>query len=108
MLLTYEQMSEHLKTVTYLPGWEMSLYVGATEGIHCLIKASINDNFNPGQKFSFEVYSPVPPQVSIESFNLWLNWRLMRIAIHESCEQLQINGEAIVNPHRENGDRDML
>ena len=107
-ILQYEELKEHLSKMKYYDGWELSLYVGATEGVIMLIKATLDDNINQGQKFSFEVYSPVPPQVSLRSFELWVNWRLYRIAIHESMERLQINGKSIVYPHRENADRDRI
>jgi hypothetical protein len=94
--------------MTYYDGWEFSLYMGDTEGIHMLIKATLDDNRNPGQKFSFEVYSPVPPQVSLRSFELLVMSRLNRIAVHESMERLQIDGKPIVDPHRPNADRDLI
>jgi hypothetical protein len=108
MILTYEQMKERLEKMTYYKGWELSLRVGSTMGIMINIKGRLEDNFNPGKYFKFDVHSPVPPMVSKKAFDLWIDWRLRLIAIHESSERLQIDGNPIVNPHREHADRDIL
>jgi hypothetical protein len=108
MLLTLNQLQARLSQLTYRPGWNMRIYEGATEGLIFELTATIPDNFEKDKDFKFEVRSPLPPMVSIQSFDLWISWRLRRIEIHESLENLKCNGEPLINPHRPNADTDIL
>lgn len=106
-LLTVHEMQKVISNLEY-DGFEMAVYEGFKEGPHFCAKGEVPDNFKPGKKVTLEIHSPIPPQVSIESFELWISWRMTRQEIHESMEKLKIKGtgEALFNPHRINGDRD--
>lgn len=86
----------------------MEVYEGFKEGAHFVARGEVPDNFKPGKKVTLEIHSAIPPQVSMESFELWISWRLTRQEIHESMEKLKIRGtgEALYDPHREGADKD--
>jgi hypothetical protein len=48
----------------------------------------------------------LPPMPSVEYLDVWLQWRLNRIEIHEAREHLRRDGKPVFDPHREYGDRD--
>jgi hypothetical protein len=106
-LLTVADMQKVISNFEY-DGFEMEVYEGFKEGPHFKAVGEVPDNFNPGKKVRLEIHSAIPPQVSIESFELWISWRFTRQEIHESMEKLKLRGtgEAWISPHRENGDRD--
>jgi hypothetical protein len=106
-LLTLKQMQERLSEMTYRPGWVMEMYQGHSEGTHFKIYAKVEDSVRKGEVVDLEIHSVVPPQVSIESFDLWVADRLKRIEIHESMEWLQVDGKPVLCPHRPMADRDM-
>lgn len=107
-ILTLQQMQERLAQMTYRPGWKMRIYEGHTEGPMFELKANVDDSVVKGNMAPLEIYSPIPPQVSYESFYLWVFWRLRRIEVHECGEFLQLDGSPIFFPHRELADRDLL
>lgn len=106
-LLTVQEMQEILSGLQY-DGFEMEVYEGFKEGPHFKAVGVVPDNFNPGKTVRLEIHSPIPPQVSKESFLLWLSWRMTRQEIHESCEKLKRRetGNALYDPHREGADKD--
>lgn len=53
MLLTIAEIEKVLSTISY-QGWEMYVRQGRTEGMVFTIKGRLEDNFQPGQDFSFE------------------------------------------------------
>jgi hypothetical protein len=106
-LLTLEEMQSSLAMMTYRPGWKMEMYQGFAEGPHFKLSATLEDSVNKGQMIDVEIHSVIPPQISIESFELWVSHRLQRIEIHESMEWLQIDGKPIIDPHRDAADRDI-
>jgi hypothetical protein len=107
-MLTINDMSYRLSKMTYRPGWELGVYEGATEGNHLEIKATVEDSVNPGNQVALHIVSPIPPCREEKDFDLFVSWRLRRIEIHESMEWLKVNGECVIDPHRETADRDKL
>lgn len=106
-LLTVQDMQKVISNLEY-DGFEMEVREGFKEGAHFKAIGEVPDNFNKGKKVTLEIHSPIPPQVSIESFELFISWRMTRQEIHESMEKLKIKGtgEALFNPHREGADKD--
>jgi hypothetical protein len=101
MLLTIEKLKERVNQFIYRPGWTMEVYEGAFEGPMLHVRTVEDDTTKPGEKLEIDVFSPIPPMLSIEQFDLFIHWRLKRIEIHESMEFLRLksNGRAVFYPH---------
>lgn len=107
-LLTVQDMQRIISEVEY-DGFELEVYEGFKEGPHFHAVGTVPDNFNKGATVTLDIHSSIPPQVSDESFLLWLSWRMTRQEIHESMEKLKVKatGEAWMSPHREGADKDV-
>lgn len=107
-LLTVQKMQKIISQFEY-DNFEMEVYEGFKEGPHFKAVGEAPDNFNPGKRVKLEIHSPIPPQVSIESFELWISWRMTRQEIHESMEKLKLKGtgQAWKSPHADGADKDI-
>lgn len=108
LLLTTQEIKDHLETITYKPGWSFEYYVGRYEGPHLVIWTKVEDAFNPGRTVDLDVQCFLSPNDidSTESLNKYLAHRLGRIESHECREFLKENGKVIDSPHKPNADRD--
>lgn len=88
----------------------MSIYEGFSRGAMFRLVAIVDDSVNKGEKVPLEIYSaiPTPAKTSIEQFDLYVNWRLKDIEIHEADEWHQVDGKALYYPHRPMADRDLI
>jgi hypothetical protein len=109
-MLTIQVMQDRLAQMTYRPGWEMRIYEGYSMGARFELKAMVEDSVNKGRKVPLHILSPVPTnaRLSIQSFDVWLHWRLKEVEVHESMEWLQVGGKPLFDPHKKDADQDML
>lgn len=103
-LLTVHEMQQRIAKMKY-KGWDMWVREGFKEGPHFEARVTVEDSTAPGKTVDLEVHSPIPPQVSMESFNLWVSWRITRVEIHESMEFLQVDGKPLYDPHKDDKDK---
>jgi hypothetical protein len=106
-VLTTLEIQEHLRHVTYKPGWSFTAYDGRWEGQHIIIDVVTPDAFNPGHDITLDVHTSLPPLDTIRELDRWLLWRLMRIESHELREWYKVDGKVIVNPHSDDGNHDV-
>ncbi len=108
-LLTVQQMQERVKRYSYRKGWTIEVREGAFEGAILHIHSIEEDSTKDTEKIELDIYSPIPPQISMESFDLFVQWRLIRIECHESREFLRLkkNGKSVFYPHVRDSDRDL-
>lgn len=105
-MLSTEQIRAHLATLTYLPGWKFDVYEGRWEGPHLVIRTIVEDSYHPGEKQHLDVHTPLPPIPDTNYLEVFLQWRLNRIATHEAREFLRKDGRPIFDPHAPDADRD--
>lgn len=106
-MLTTAEIQEHLKRISYMPGWEITVYDGRWEGQHVVIRTVVPDSYNPGSDVVLDVHSMLPPMRDIDALEEWLAWRLCRLATHEVREFLRRDGKPIYDPHAEFAERDL-
>jgi len=106
-VLTTAEVAEHLATLTYRPGWSLTVYDGRWEGQHLVITAEVVDSYHPGQTTLLDVHSMLPPMRDGQALDEWLAWRLQRLECHESREFLRRDGRPIHDPHAPQADRDL-
>jgi hypothetical protein len=106
MLLTVQQMQEHIAKVSYKE-WKIEVREGFAEGPHIEIIALLDDSVELGKKTEFRVNSPIGYMQTIEQFNLFLLARLLRIESHETREWFKVDGKPIFYPHEKYSDRDV-
>lgn len=106
-MIDVELLRIHLKRLTYRPGWELFIAQGEYEGPQLVIRAEVEDSYNPGQRVPLDIHTPLPPFATLRQFDRWLLWRLSRVAVHEEMEWLHgPDGKPLFDPHRPNADRD--
>lgn len=106
-MLTIDQIKEHLRLITYRPGWTIEAYQGSWEGIHIRIVApKVEDSYNPGEFVDLGITSHLPPMQNFHQLETWLAWRLNRIETHEMREWLKFGGVPIFNPHSDGAEED--
>lgn len=106
-MLSTAEIEQELQRLSYKPGWHISIYEGAWEGQHIVIRTSVPDAYNPGSEVVLDVHSMLPPQDSVASLHRWIAWRLGRLEVHEMREFFRRDGKAIFDPHAEFADRDL-
>lgn len=106
MLLTVKEMQDRAAHYSYRKGWTINVREGCFEGPHLEIIALLEDSIDLGKMTEFQVHSPIPPQLSIEQFDLFILWRLARIESHECREWFKCDGKALFYPHVEDADTD--
>ena len=94
-------MQQRANELIYKEGWKIEVREGAFEGAHLIITVVVPDSTRPGETMELDVHSSIPPQVSLDSFDLYLQWRINRIETHEAREFLRLkkNGKALLFPH---------
>lgn len=106
-MLSIPELQALLEHITYLPGYELSVYQGRHEGQHIVIRADIPDSYHPGQTVTLDIHSPLPPMRDAASFHDWLLWRCQRIASHETREWFKVDGKPYSDPHGPDADHDL-
>lgn len=107
-LLTVQQMRERAAKYSYRKGWTIEVREGAFEGSHLEITCRLDDSVELGKTTEFRVNSSIPPQLSIEQFDLYILNRLLRIESHECREWFKLDGKSLYYPHANLSDRDQL
>lgn len=69
------------------------------EGAQLQVQAVVPNAYQPEDTVELDIWTYLPPMPTPEAFDLWLSWRLARIAIHESNEWLRRDGRPIFDPH---------
>lgn len=106
-MLTTGEIQEHLKKVSYKPGWAFECYDGRWEGQHLVITTEVPNSYNLKETVTLDVHSPLPPIPDVDYLNTWLMWRLQRIECHEMREFFKVDGAVVDDPHKEFADRDL-
>ncbi len=89
-LLTVQQMQERAAQYTYRKGWTIEVREGVFEGAHLEIVCLLEDSVEIGKMTEFRVNSSIPPQLSIQQFDLFILNRLLRIESHECREWFKV------------------
>lgn len=105
-MLTVSELQEHVKKLTYKPGWNLRVYEGLFEGAHFVVRAVMEDSYHPGQKVTLDIHSMLPPMLDTDAFENWIIWRLGRIEVHEAREWFKRDGKPVFDPHAEYAERD--
>lgn len=107
-MLTIAEIQDLLSHVTYKPGWAISIREGWWEGVHLTIQAKVANGYSPDTTVDLDVHTKVPPVAmrDWDHFTEFLQWRLIRLEVHECMEFLHFDGRPIFDPHRPNADRD--
>lgn len=105
-MLSVDDINEHLKGVTYKPGWEFKCYMGRWEGPHFVITTVVPDAYDINSTTTLDVHSRIPPMRDTAQLDEWIMWRLGIIELHEMREFYRVNGEPVSDPHAEFADRD--
>jgi hypothetical protein len=94
-------MQDRINEFIYKEGWTMEVYEGAFEGPHLRIRGVEPDSTKPGENLPLDIHSRIPPMLSLDQFDLFLQNRLIVIETHECREFLRLrkNGKAIFYPH---------
>jgi hypothetical protein len=105
-MLTTGQIATALGELVYRPGWTMRVYESQFQGLYISFTMIEEDSYNPGERITLNIKSPVPPMVDKQAFREWLRWRLEGIACHEVHEWLRFrdSGKAVFDPHAEGVD----
>lgn len=106
-MLTTAEIQAHLERITFMPGWDITVYDGAWEGQHVVITTVVNDADDTSKYVTLDIHSMLPPMPDTGYLERWLAWRLARIAVHEVREFLRRDGAPIFDPHAEHADRDL-
>lgn len=99
--LTPAHVEAVFEEFTYLPGWRFVLQHDPHEGLFVRIQATVENSYQPGKTTDLDIISPLPFFRTERDVELWLSWRLARIATHESREFLKRNGKVVSDPHAE-------
>lgn len=100
--LSTPELRAILGDVTYLPGWELSVWEpDHYQGPYLTVITSTSDAANPAEEIELRIHSPIPPQGTRGDFLAWLLWRLKMIAIHEVLEWYRVDGRPWIDPHRD-------
>jgi hypothetical protein len=98
-MLSAAEVRDVVETLTYRPGWAMSLYLDPHEGLHVAIEAEVDDAYHPGQMIHLDIHSALPPFADEDAVEQWMLWRLERIGSHEVREWLRRDGRIVSDPH---------
>ena len=86
--------------MTYYPGWKFSV-TETVEGPRLRILTRLPDSYNPNETVDLGIDSHLPPMPDEDYLKTWILDRLKRIAIHETCEWLRVDGKLVLDPHAE-------
>jgi hypothetical protein len=105
--LTVAQMQKRISELTYRPGWKMEVVEAAFEGVKFHVFALEPDTTKEGESIPLDIWSNIPPMLSLDHFDAWLSWRLRIIEDHESREWLRVKstGKALFYPHIPGSDK---
>lgn len=106
-MLTTQQINDHLKTVTYKPGWAFKCYDGRWEGQHFVITTVVPDAYNLKETTTLDVHSSLPPMDDTDQLDRWIMWRLGIIELHEMREFYRVNDKPVSDPHAPFANRDL-
>jgi hypothetical protein len=108
--LTIPEMQAHLEKRKFRPGWTVEVYQGLWEGPHAVFRAEVPDAYDPSSEpVVLDIRSAIPPMLTTEQFDYWLQWRMNIIDSHEGREFF-INidtGRPVFDPHAEFAERDL-
>lgn len=90
-----------LPAVTYRPGWELRPVDDPHEGQALWVLADVPNAYRPDEVQRLQIETFVPPLTDRAAALAWLDWRLMRIAIHEHREWFRVAGKPYSDPHGE-------
>jgi hypothetical protein len=97
--LTTRQIHDHLAGITYRPGWSWTLCEDPWEGPYIrFVWEGVPDSSGGGTiDIGFDTW--LPPMLSTEQLDHFMQWRLARCEINESREFLQRGGRPLFDPH---------
>jgi hypothetical protein len=107
MLLTIEELKERVNQFIYRPGWTMEVVEAAFEGPKFHVFALEPDTTKEGETLPLDIWSNIPPMLSLDQFDAWVSWRMQIIESHESREWLRLKttGKALFYPHIDRADQ---
>lgn len=105
-MLSTAEIARHLDRLTYRPGWTFEVYDGRFEGQHLVIRAEVDNSYQPGQLVVLDIHSMLPPMRDVAALEDWLGWRLRRVESHEQREWFKRDGVPVADPHAEGADQD--
>ena len=70
------------------------------EGPFVRFVGPVDDSYNPGSTIDLGISSWLPPMVTTDQLDLWVQWRLWRVEGHESREYLMRGGVPLFDPHK--------
>jgi hypothetical protein len=97
-MLNAHDISTHLATLTYKPGWTWELEQDPWEGHRIRFLVDVPDAYS-NDHVTLGISSWLPPMQTTEQLDLWMAWRIQRIESHEAREFLKRNGQPIFDPH---------
>lgn len=99
------EFQDHLKRITYKPGWIFSIDDTWTMRPYLYISFRADDAFNPGREIKVGRCVPMPQWLpDIEYFEAWLFQEIMKMERHEAQEFFKRDGEMLNDPHRKKHD----
>src|SRR3954452_22066951 len=98
MISTLEIQQYLRHQLSWKPGWTIEVRETRWEGAEIFIVGPEPDTYSEGE-IDLGVPTYLPPFETLGQFDLWLQKRLDRIAIHESHEWFKRNGKGIFDPH---------
>lgn len=105
-MLTVADLQAHLDRLSFQPGWAVEVYEGRFEGPHVRIAAVVANSYAASEPVELDIHSMLPPMPSLDYFEVWLEWRLARVARHEVREWFKRDGRPVFDPHAPNADQD--
>lgn len=100
-MLTLADIRRVLADTDWVPGWSVTVE-DSPEGPMVVIEATTVNSRQPGPiDLRIETWPSPNDRECVDAFLVWLDWRLQRVANHESREFLRHLGRLVNDPHSE-------
>lgn len=100
--LSFEELGEALRHVSYKPGWTFRLISGYWEGDRLrIVVEGLADSYHPERTTDLGVDDFIPPMRTTKDFYDYLLYRVHRIESHETREWFKVDGKPHDDPHKE-------
>jgi hypothetical protein len=103
--MSVAQLDARVRSITYRPGWSLSVFVDPFEGPCLYVVVQVPDRTRPDQTIELRIRSNIPPIPTdwsadgADYFDWWLWYRLDLIERHECREFYQRGGRPVFDPH---------
>jgi hypothetical protein len=100
-VLTTEQIRQRLGELRYRPNWSWSLQIDPWEGAFIRFVATDVEDSYGGKTLDIGFNTWLPPMLTVDQLDAFMQWRLARCEVHEAREFLHgPDHRPLFDPHK--------